>query len=262
MLKVMRLNGDSSWLIQLDNTRLILDPWLVGEQVDVARWFNRQSHQDKCLTVKDLPQVDAILISHPFTDHCHEATLKQFSAETPIFASPRAFKIIQKWHYFEHLHVLNSSAKTPKPLIIKDIEVYFLAANHLLDLTHQALFLRAKTSQKTVFYAPHGYWANDLKKTQLLDNQAIDLVLCTFSLYKLPWYLGGTVNFGANNTLQLLQKLQAKAALATHDERKIAQGLVAQLAQTAYTNNLAKLLIDKQLGTQTPSLEIGQLIEL
>ncbi len=258
----MRLNGDSSWLIQLNNTRLILDPWLVGEQVDVASWFNRQSHQDKCLTIRDLPPIDAILISHPFTDHCHEATLKQFSADTPIFASPMAFKIIQKWRYFTHLQVLNPSAKVLKPLLIKDIEIHFFAANHWLDLTHQALFLRAKASQKTVFYAPHGYWVKDLKNNQLLDNQAIDLVLCTFSWYKLPWYLGGVVNFGAHNTLQLLKQLQAKFALATHDEHKIARGLVARLAQTEYTNNLDKLLADNQLLTQIPKLEIGQVIEL
>jgi L-ascorbate metabolism protein UlaG (beta-lactamase superfamily) len=36
MMKLTRLNGDSSWLLKLDGLNILIDPWLMGEQTDFA----------------------------------------------------------------------------------------------------------------------------------------------------------------------------------------------------------------------------------
>ena len=47
------------------------------------------------------PHIHAVLISHEFTDHCNEHTLRGLDISTPIIATSAAAKIIRGWDYFE-----------------------------------------------------------------------------------------------------------------------------------------------------------------
>lgn len=113
---IHHLNADSSWLIQIPypasspskNGRryfnIVLDPWLSGPQSDVASWFSKQWHaitpayssiaavEALCWEVEDKERregrvIDAVAISHEFTDHCHEQTLRELDPDTPVFAN-------------------------------------------------------------------------------------------------------------------------------------------------------------------------------
>lgn len=44
--------------------------------------------------------IDAVLISHEFTDHMHQPTLLTLSPGTPIFATSKAFSAICSWKHF------------------------------------------------------------------------------------------------------------------------------------------------------------------
>lgn len=117
------LNADSSWLFQIPHPTLeaespqsrkffniVLDPWLSGPQSDVASWFSKQWHavaphyasvkavEDLCWEVErllGLPDekngegkvIDVVVISHEFTDHCHEGTMREFDPGTCVFAN-------------------------------------------------------------------------------------------------------------------------------------------------------------------------------
>lgn len=138
---IHHLNADTSWLLQLpipsssssSSSRryfnIILDPWLSGTQSDVASWFSQQSHatpsayasiadvQDLCATVEAIATsptsgkssskgnnyLDAVAISHEFTDHCHRETLETIDRSVPIFAWAKAAKIIRGWKWFENV---------------------------------------------------------------------------------------------------------------------------------------------------------------
>lgn len=99
---------------------ILIDPWLQGPQSDVARWFSQQWHATESALqsiaeVEELARqieilagglrlgrgritnlqagadietfVDAVAISHEFTDHCHKETLLEIHPDVPVFAT-------------------------------------------------------------------------------------------------------------------------------------------------------------------------------
>src|ERR1700761_8713869 len=132
------LNADTTWLLSLpypdqidpppgrSRYNILIDPWLDGPQEDVASWFSKQWHliQSSIRTIAELNNVlrdaetaglnrsseigresksyiDAIAISHEFTDHCHRATLLDIDPSVPVFATTKAARLIRTWSHFE-----------------------------------------------------------------------------------------------------------------------------------------------------------------
>ncbi|KAJ8105026.1 hypothetical protein OPT61_g10430 [Boeremia exigua] len=114
------LNADTSWLLQIPRPasavahgsrvyyNILIDPWFVGGQADVAPWFSQQWHAapsavQSVAGVDELARqvemlvggptdegdtlVDAVAVSHEFTDHCHKATLLEVHPDVPVFAT-------------------------------------------------------------------------------------------------------------------------------------------------------------------------------
>lgn len=119
---------------------MLLDPWLQGPQSDGGRWFSIQWHvvapsvqtiQELDTLLRDLETgtagetptaaesvtekrpanadvdvnmtsyIDAVAISHEFTDHCHEATLRELPRTVPVLAPSKAAKLIRSWKHFD-----------------------------------------------------------------------------------------------------------------------------------------------------------------
>lgn len=126
------LNADTSWLLQIPRPanavkhgariyyNILIDPWFVGGQSDVAKWFSQQWHATES-AVKSISEVeelarqveilaggfrpgksrkrkveaiedeesyvDCVAISHEFTDHCHKETLLEVHGDVPVFAT-------------------------------------------------------------------------------------------------------------------------------------------------------------------------------
>ena len=55
MLSVKRLNLDSSWYILFSKDPFIIDPWLVGSEIDGFKWLNQQWHIEDPVKIEDLP---------------------------------------------------------------------------------------------------------------------------------------------------------------------------------------------------------------
>jgi L-ascorbate metabolism protein UlaG (beta-lactamase superfamily) len=56
---------------------IVIDPWLTGPQTDFHKRFSQQWHGIKPC-VENLNnfgiQIDAVIVSHEFSDYCHRAT--------------------------------------------------------------------------------------------------------------------------------------------------------------------------------------------
>ena len=87
--------SDSSWKISYDNFSILLDPWLVGSQINGFAWFNKQWHKTAPVAPEQVKNYQAIVISQPFSDHCHEETLSLLQP-VPIYAAVNALKRLQK----------------------------------------------------------------------------------------------------------------------------------------------------------------------
>lgn len=250
-MKLTRLNGDSSWLLQLDSLSLLIDPWLYGSQTDLAAWFSRQWHTEKCVSVDQLPQIDAILISHPFTDHCHKETLLKFSSDIPVLAAPAAARKIRSWKHFQTLHELDSN----KSFGFESLELQYFPSGRFLDPVHAGLLFKGEN--KSLFYAPHGFSVSNADKPGLKN---IDVLISTSLHYKLPFFLGGTINMGLENARDLARLLHAKHFVPTHDENKKAIGLVNRLANKTRPSALQDAFADIP-GLQAAYCEIADTLE-
>ena len=76
------------------------------------------------------------------------------------------------------------------------------------------------------------------KKKRVLIKAVLKLYLVlpitTTTTYKLPFFLGGTVNLGLKEAKAVLAKTGAKLVLATHDQQKESKGLVGLFARPVY----------------------------
>jgi hypothetical protein len=133
------LNADTSWLLQIPRPanavkhgsrvyyNVLIDPWFVGGQSDVAKWFSQQWHAtpsavQSIAEVEELVRqvellaggmrrgskrragaddeslVDAVAISHEFTDHCHKETLLEVHRDVPVFATEVCTTLLHTTH--------------------------------------------------------------------------------------------------------------------------------------------------------------------
>ena len=73
--------GNAALLIEWNSFNLLCDPWIEGPAAH-GSWV---TYPPSNLRVKDLPKIDAILISHEHTDHLHELTLSKFDKKIPVY---------------------------------------------------------------------------------------------------------------------------------------------------------------------------------
>lgn len=264
-LALTRLNHDSSWLISYGESHLLLDPWLLGEQVDGYRWFSVQAHAQPCMPIAQLPPLTAIAISHPFTDHCHEATLRQLPASTPIMAAPAAYGKIEALQYFTWPAAIQNGFTHNRHAAVLPFQVSHWPASKKLDLTHTALLIKIETPVgvgPSLLYAPHGLWPEQAAAIRARLPKPPDVLLTTFTQYKLPVYLGGTVNLGTEKAAEAIRVLQPSVVVRTHDEHKKAWGVVSKLARVDWCADAAKALAPYNLPVLVMDAPLGKPMEV
>jgi CMP-N-acetylneuraminate monooxygenase len=75
------LVGNASILVQWKSYNFLFDPWIEGPAV-FGSWI---TYPPSNISVKDLPEIHGIFISHEHSDHFHEFTLKKFNRNIPVF---------------------------------------------------------------------------------------------------------------------------------------------------------------------------------
>jgi hypothetical protein len=272
------LNADSSWLLQLPrpesaNTaskggrrffNVLIDPWLRGPQSDVARWFSQQWHaeESKLGTIADIETLawqgeelssntnsetqsilDAIAISHEFTDHCHRETLLEVAPCVPIFASSKAAALIKSWKHFDTVVQMPDFKATNKDWreLSKGPLPSWLSISRIMDENdalyyHSAVMIAWTTSSgegsdakssnaQSVIYTPHGITPEAI--TQLANASPPIQTLCLIhGLHDVWLKMTQQLNLGAHNGLKVQRSLRPKYWFGTHDEVKKAGGAI------------------------------------
>lgn len=217
-MRLQRANLDATWILTLGGRRLLIDPWLVGSEVDGFPAFSEQWHVHACMAPEDVGAIDAIVYTQPFDDHCHRATLEALPA-VPILAVPAADARLGRW----------GVPAARRSRIDGRLDWGGLRLTHVapaaLDPTHGALCVAGDDG--AVLIAPHG-----LRAAQ--PAPPAEVLIVTHATYALPLLLGGTVNLGLDAAQALARRTGARVVLDTHAEPKRARGLVALLARPAY----------------------------
>ncbi|TNE50134.1 MAG: hypothetical protein EP343_09390 [Deltaproteobacteria bacterium] len=229
-MRIQRLNMDTSWSLHWGGAKLLIDPWLVGPEVDGFRWFNEQHHAQDPIPIEDLPEYDAILVSQSYEDHCHLKTLGKLEPK-PILGPPKVYHRLKSKQ-------TNELALLPDGLTgswyqMGDLNIAYLAPNRKVDPIYHAILFAV--GSEAIFYASHGFTLQP-EQLEVIKELNIKLLITTFTHFKLPGLMGGEVNPGLPNAMKLVELLSPEYVLNTHDEQKIGKGLVSKLAKVTYPN--------------------------
>jgi hypothetical protein len=270
-LTLRHLNADTSWLILFESFKILLDPWLFGSQSEFCRYFSTQEHAVRPSVQninRDLDmQIDAIIISHEFTDHCHEQTLRSLSKTIPVFATINAGKRIRQWHYFQHVYDIPLLDDRPENFTLSMlsgqqlqlsmdnvISVGYIPEKGFLALPslHGAtciFFLVNNKEWHSLLYIPHGCKQSSI--CEWLDKQSnvnVSVLLQGFNRVENPIWLGGLLNYGCSEAAKLAVAVKARHWISTHDENKKASGLVSKFLKRDYSTIIdAQLHLDKYI---------------
>lgn len=231
-MKVQRLTMDTSWWLEIGNTKLLIDPWLVGPEIDGFKWLNIQWHKKEPLAINHLPEYDYIVVSQSYSDHCHIETLKLLPADKPILATPKAYKRLKPVFPKRNIQLIKQAGRMTNRL--GELEIAFMHPGNRLDPVYFSLLINDGAGN-TVFYSPHGFKLNANQQAITADYN-IKTLFTTFTDFRLPSIMGGHVNPGLPNVNYLLDVLQPQYLINTHDEEKKAEGLVNKLAKVSYPN--------------------------
>ncbi|KAI9805844.1 MAG: hypothetical protein M1825_000458 [Sarcosagium campestre] len=261
------LNADTTWLMQLpypadvsppkDRSyyNILIDPWLSGPQSDVAAWFSQQVHaaessvrsiaeledqlrREEGLS-EDVSPIDLVVVSHEFTDHCHQDTLLEVKPDTPVYATRKAVALIRSWGHFTNVFDTvafvgqgadwRTTSVCPLP---KWVGISRLAyAGYDLLYFHSAVLVTFDlgSGPEGIVYTPHGVSLEDIQhmpsacppiRTLALLHGLHDISIAQWQRAQL--------NLGAHNGLKVQRLLQSKYWIGTHDEEKESRGIVAR----------------------------------
>ena len=231
MLTVKRLNMDSSWALTWAGTTLLIDPWLVGSEVDGFSWFNEQWHATPPVPIESVGTYDSIIISQSYSDHCHQPTLAALEP-VPLISTPSAVKRLSKEMRDRTINVLPELG-SGEWYELGSLQLAYLDPGRRMDPIYNGVVIRHE--RELVVYFPHGFTLTQQQLDCLQDFETL-LLITSFSRFKLPSFLGGAVNPGKQNALKLVEALNPRKIVHTHDENKHAKGLVKKIARVDYPN--------------------------
>ena len=81
--------GHSSMILEIDGKTILIDP-VFSERTSPYQWVGPKRFHEVPIRVEDLPELDAVVISHDHYDHLDMNTIKQLNAKTPRFIVPLA----------------------------------------------------------------------------------------------------------------------------------------------------------------------------
>ncbi|KAI9648059.1 hypothetical protein NHQ30_002687 [Ciborinia camelliae] len=269
------LNADTTWLLSIPYpvkavgpfTRsyyhILIDPWLRGGQSDVAAFFSQQWHADfsavqsineveevikgieeiayKKGVIGNRSWIDAVVVSHEFTDHMHKETLLEIPNTVPVFATSKAAATIASWAHFDFVEEIPrfggdwreaSVGHLPKWVGISrvakagvDLLYYHSAVMITFSGSAEKNESEDEEMSEAVIYTPHGIDPGDLtmvgKAQPPIQTLALLHGLQDISLPR------AQLNKGAHNGLKVQRLLSAKYWVGTHDEVKKGGGIVS-----------------------------------
>jgi L-ascorbate metabolism protein UlaG (beta-lactamase superfamily) len=246
------LNGDSSWLIEIDGTRILLDPWLEGQAVLVHPALHVARLGAEAVDVGTLPPIDAVVISHPFPDHCNRGTLRRLPPDTPVYTPAVVRPFAKAIGGFRAVHLIPNATRGRGPATAGSVSLFWCRAAAPLDTTHNALIVRGNASGETAMYCPHGLLPDGptLAAIERVLGGRLDALLCSFTHLDLPGYLGGVANLGTEAAAVMVERLRPRYVMPTHDGEKPDEGFIARVARITRCRDIGAAIAGRAPRTE------------
>ncbi|WP_036481022.1 MBL fold metallo-hydrolase [Myxosarcina sp. GI1] len=242
----------NTWLIEHDDTRILLDPWFVDDLV-----FSNQAwlFKGKKNNTYPIPEdVDLILLSQGLEDHAHPPTLKQLDRDLPVVASLNAAKVVEKLDY----HNINTLEHGQSFTWQDKIEIQAVPGSPIgPTLVENGYIIKGLKSGKNIYYEPHGHHDDSLS-----EAAPIDVIITPFISLKLP--VIGAVIKGQETALDICKRLKPQVLLSTAAGGDIEfEGFIPAILQAEGSEaEINQMLQQNNLSTKAINLESGENIEL
>lgn len=240
----------NSWLIELADKRILLDPWLVGDLTfgNVGWLFKGMRSNDRVIP----ENLDLILLSQGIEDHAHPETLKKLDRSIPVVASPSAAKVAQAIG-FSSITVLNHGESYS---IAQSVEIQATPGSSLGPGVQENgyLFTELPTGV-TLYYEPHG------NHPAVLPTP-IDVVITPLIDLALP--LVGSIIKGTQSAIDLAQQVKPQIILPTAAGGDIQfEGILISFLKAIGTpEDFRSKLAQANLTTQVIEPQPGDRIEI
>ncbi|MDJ0673994.1 MAG: MBL fold metallo-hydrolase [Calothrix sp. MO_167.B42] len=237
----------NSWLIELGNKKILLDPWLVENLTFAnADWFFKGSHNQQ----HPIPEnIDLILLSQGLEDHAHPPTLKQLNRSIPVVASVNATKVVKELGYTQVTTLAHGETFSWD----KSVEITATPGSPIgPTLVENGYLLKELATDFTLYYEPHGYHSPSLQKFAPVDVVITPLIDITLPLV-------GSFIRGGKKALEVAQVLQPQVMLSTAGGDVSFEGMLSSLLKVVGSiEEFRSLLKENNLSTQVIEPQSGQ----
>ena len=237
----------NSWLIELGNKKILLDPWLVGNLTFAnADWFFKGSRNQQ----HPIPDnIDLILLSQGLEDHAHPPTLKKLDRSIPVVASVNATKVVKELGYTQITTLGHGESFSWD----QSVEITATPGSPIgPTLIENGYFLKELATDFTLYYEPHGYHSPSVQKFAPVDVVITPLINITLPLF-------GSFIRGGKKALEVAQFLQPQVMLSTAGGDVSFEGMLSSLLKVVGSiEEFRSLLKDNNLDTQVIEPQSGQ----
>ncbi|NEQ95748.1 MAG: MBL fold metallo-hydrolase [Cyanothece sp. SIO2G6] len=232
--------GANSWLLELGDRRILVDPWLVDSLI----FFNMPwlFKGDRPQPIDPRPdRIDLILLSQGLEDHAHRPTLNQLDRTIPVIASPTAAKVAQELDYT----TITTLSPGDSHMVGDRLQVQALSGAPIGLQMENGYCLTDTHQDFSVYYEPHGY------PPSTLDTMGqVEVVISPVVNLELPFSI--PIIQGNDSALALAQQLKPFLFLPTALGGDVVySGMLDKLIQTTGdVNKLQQRLTEAHLSTQ------------
>ncbi|RUR84793.1 hypothetical protein DSM107007_27270 [Nostoc sp. PCC 7120 = FACHB-418] len=242
----------NSWLLELSNQRILIDPWLVDALTfgNLDWLFKGYRPQERAIP----ENIDLILLSQGLEDHAHPQTLKQLNPNIPVVASPNAAKVVQALGYTSVTTLVHGESFT----FNNQIEIRAFPGSPIgPTVVENSYLVKELVTSLTLYYEPHGYHSPLLKQFA-----PVDVVITPTVDLALP--LLGPIIKGYKSALEVAQWLEPQVMLPTAAGGDVIfEGLLTKVLKTEGSIADLRLLFQKNnLLTQLLEPNPGDRLEL
>ncbi|KAM0815562.1 hypothetical protein AB5N19_01361 [Seiridium cardinale] len=302
---IVSLNGDNSWLISIPRPRneredygkayfhIVYEPWLVGPVVTWATWFvriglpwlpkiedgdaveglideienaaaaagfvPRPSEQSK-------PLADVIFLSMNLGDHTHEATLKTFDSNIPVFGTKDAAGLVQSWNHFDRVSTFSDLEPGngnwldlhPGAPLPKWLNFFQLPGHSQLDWASSIIWTTETGKHESLLMAPHVIKADHPSLQTFAHDLAPSVqTLAMFCPTKVSFTFGLQTVLGASGSLAMARETKPKYWIKTADAALLYSGLVMRMmgVKDAWRTLDEAMEIEKKSGKEAQDVE-------
>jgi len=242
----------NSWLVEIGEQRILIDPWLVGSLVfGNLNWLIKGSRSNE----HPIPEnIDLILLSQGLEDHAHPPTLEKLDRSIPVVGSPNAAKVVQQLGYTQVTALAHNETFT----LNQSVEIRATPGSLVgPTLVENGYLLKELKSGLSLYYEPHGSHPPSLKQMAPVDVVITPIIDTTLPLI-------GSIIKGGKKALEVAEWLKPQVMLPTAADGDVTfEGLLNSfLSSVGSIDEFRSLLAQNHLSTQVIEPKSGERFEL